>query len=68
MGAECVTFMKPSRGAPPTRCVGESGVARLRIRLLQRLQVAHQLVVLGVGDLRRVRDVIEILVAPECLA
>jgi len=26
MGDECCTFTKPSRGLPPTRCVGESGV------------------------------------------
>ncbi len=35
------------------------------MRGLDRLQLVHQRVVLGVGDLRRIEDVIEVLVAAQ---
>ena len=49
MGELCRTLTKPSRGLPPTRCVGESGVASSGMLLLQILQLAHQRVVFGVA-------------------
>ena len=68
MGLECGTLTNPSRGFPPTRWVGESGVIKLGMRFFQRLQLAHHRVVLGVGDFGRVEHVIQMLVMPQFLA
>ena len=65
MGRECATFLKPSAGLPPTRWVGESGVSKLGVRGFDGLELVHQRVVLGVGDLGRVEDVIQVLVAAQ---
>ena len=51
--------------APPTRWVGESGVIELGMRGLEGLQLLQERVELGVGDLRRVEDVVGVLVAPD---
>ena len=41
---------------------------QLRVRGLKELQLVHQRVVLGVGDLRRVQYVIQVLVAAQLRA
>jgi hypothetical protein len=64
MGRECCAFLKPSAGLPPTRCVGESGVTVLDAPP-RALQLVHQRVVLGVADLGRVENVVEMLVAAQ---
>ena len=55
----------PSRtspdGAAPTRCVGESAVASSGCSRFQRLEFAHQPVVLGVGDRRIVEHVVAVV-------
>jgi len=60
-------FDKPSRGFPPTRCVENlpSAVRDLRLKVLQ---LPHQLVELGIADLRLVEDVIQIFVVPDLFA
>ena len=68
MGELCRTLTKPSRGLPPTRCVGESGDARLGMPLFQFLQPAHQRVVFGVGDFGLVQDVIPVFVVAKLFA
>jgi hypothetical protein len=35
---------------------------------LQRLQLAHQRVIFGVGDLRRIQRMVQVFVMPELLA
>jgi hypothetical protein len=55
------------RGCPPTRWVGESGVAAPDVRL-QRLQLAKQPVVLGVRDLRIIEDVVAVVVVVQLAA
>ena len=62
MGEECATLTKPSRGLPPTRCVGESGVISSGCSRLELLQLVHQLVEFGVADFRIVEHVIAVLV------
>ena len=54
-------------GVPPTRWVGESGRDELRKRVLERDQLAEQLVVLGVADLGRILDVVEAVGALDLL-
>ncbi len=68
MGRECRTFLNPSAGLPPTRCVGESGVSKFGMLGFEPLQFIHQRVVLGVADLGRVHHVIEVLVTPQLRA
>ena len=68
MGELCGTLTKPSRGLPPTRCVGESGVASSGCCVFQLLQLAHQRVVFGVGDFRLVENVVQMLVAAQLFA
>mgnify|MGYP003694504673 CR=1 FL=1 len=51
-----------SSGAPPTRCVGESGVAELGMRRLQLGELAEQLVVLGIRNARIVEHVVAVVV------
>ena len=65
MGREWRTFLKPSAGLPPTRWVGESGVSSSGCAASMPLQLVHQRVVVGVGDLRRVENVVEVLVAAQ---
>ena len=60
--------MKPSRGFPPTRWVGESGGEQFRMLGFQGLQPAQERVVFGVGDLRSVQDVILVFVVAEFFA
>ena len=59
MGVRWGTSSKVAVGAPPTRWVGESGVAQLRMRGLDVLELAEQRVLVGVADLRRVQLVVE---------
>ena len=68
MGEECGTLTNPSRGLPPTRCVGESGVTSDGMLGFQILQLLHQLVEIGVADFGIVEDVVEILVVANLLA
>ena len=68
MGEECRTLTNPSRGLPPTRCVGESGVISDGCSALQILQLLHQLVEFRVADLGIVENVIEIFVVADLLA
>ena len=51
-----------AKPAPPTNCVGESGVRNSGCVVLECLQLAQQLVELRVGDDRRVPDVVAELV------
>ena len=51
--------------APPTRWVGESGVISSGCAGLEGPQLLQERVELGVGDLRRVEDVVGVLVAPD---
>jgi hypothetical protein len=44
---------------------GRVGREQLGVRGLDALELVHQRVVLGVGDLRRVEDVVEVLVVAE---
>ena len=53
---------KPSAGRPLTRCVGESGGDEVRVLGLEPLELVHQRVELGVGDLRLVEDVVALFV------
>ncbi len=62
IGSAWVTLSKPKATRPPTRCVGESGVIEIRMRRLEVRQLTHERVELGVGDLRRAVDVIQLLV------
>ena len=69
MGELCGTLMKPSRGLPPTRCVGESGVSEFgMLRLPDRCKSAHQRVVFGVADLGLVENVVQMLVVAQFVA
>ena len=68
IGRRCTTTPNFSLGAAPTRCVGESGVARLRMLALERFEPAHQLVVFGVGNFRIVEDVVAIVGAVDLVA
>ena len=52
----------PRRAGPPTRCVGESGVTRSGCSRLERLELLHQRVELGVRDLGVVEDVVALFV------
>ena len=52
-----------AKPAPPTSWVGESGVRSSGCSLLERGELAEQLVELAVGDDRRVLDVVAELVA-----
>jgi hypothetical protein len=56
MGRECSTFTKPSRGLPPTRCVGEL------------LELLHQPVEIRIGNLRSIQDVIQMLMPADFIA
>ena len=55
----CVTLAKPAAGAAPTRRDGLSARISSGKARLDRLVAAPQLVVFGVGNLRRVLGVIE---------
>ena len=70
MGSRCATLANCSLGAPATRWVGESGVASARVRRLQRLELPHEPVVLGVGEDRLVEDVVGVVggadLGPQC--
>ena len=68
MGELCSTLTKPSRGLPPTRCVGESGVASSGCSASSSCKPAHQRVVFGVGDFGLVENVVEMLVAAKLFA
>jgi len=67
IGELCSTLRKPSRFAAHAlrRRVGRGELRMLR---LERMQVPHQRVVLGVTDLRLVQNVIEMFVAPQLFA
>ena len=58
----------PSRGLPPTRCVGESGVTSDGMLGLEILQLLHQLVEFGVADFGIVENVVEVFVVANLLA
>ena len=58
----------PSRGLPPTRCVGESGVTSVGMLGLEILQLLHQLVEVGVADFGIVENVVEVLVVANLFA
>ena len=62
IGSRCCTSPKRCSGRPPTRCVGESAVPQLRVLLLQAAQLAQQVVVVRVRDLRVVLDVVAVVV------
>ena len=64
----CTTTANFSLGAAPTRWVGESGVSSSGCSRLERLEPAHQGVVLGVGKLGIVEDVVEMVVTVDLLA
>ena len=64
MGGLWRTCLKAERGAPPTRRVGESGVAHSGCSL-QRLEFAVERVVVGVADLGARLDVVEAVVAAD---
>ena len=68
MGELCATLTKPSRGLPPTRWVGESGVEQLGMLGFQIAQLAHQRVVFGVADLGLVQHVVQALVMAQRFA
>ncbi len=68
MGEECGTLTNPSRGLPPTRCVGESGVMSEGCSALQILQLLHQLVEFRVADFGIVENVVEVLVVANLFA
>jgi len=44
---------------------GRVGREQLRVRSLDALELIHERVILGVGDLRRVHNVIEVLVTAQ---
>jgi hypothetical protein len=58
MGELWRTLTKPSRGLPPTRCVGESGAA----------SSGNQRVVFRVRDLKTVQNVIQMFVPAQLFA
>ena len=62
IGARCSTGANVEAGRPPGRCVGESGVDELGMLLLDRAQLAHERVELGVGDLGRVEHEVLLVV------
>ena len=53
---------------PPSPAAGESSGNQLRMRLLKPLQLPHQLVVLGVRNLRRIEHVVKMLMVRNFLA
>ena len=55
-------FDEPFARRPADALRGRIGCEKLRVLSLEFLQLAHELVVFGVGDLRRVRDVVKIFV------
>ena len=59
---------KPSRGLPPTRCVGESGVISSGCFGFQRLQLVHQAIEFGVADFGIVENVVAVLVIADLVA
>ena len=59
------TFSSRLTGAPPTRCVGESGVDELGVGGLDRDELAVERVVLLVADLGVVLDVVALRVVGE---
>ena len=68
MGELCGTLTKPSRGLPPTRWVGESGVTSSGWSRFEFLKPPHQRVVFGVADLGLVEDVVQVLVTMQLIA
>ena len=62
------TLTNPSRGLPPTRCVGESGVISSGCLGLELLQLLHQAVEFGVADLGIVEHVVAVLVMADLVA
>ena len=68
IGSRCCTFSSRPTGSPPTRWVGESGVASSGWRLLDRPQLVQQPVVLVVADLGVVEHVVAHGVMLELLA
>ena len=62
IGVSCRTVPSSSRGGPPTRWVGLSGVDQIGILLLDREQLALEHVELGVGDDRIVEHVVAVIV------
>ena len=68
MGELWRTLTKPSRGLPPTRWVGESGVGQLGMLRPRAPAAAHQGVVFGVGDFGLVEHVVQVLVAAQLFA
>ena len=67
-GTRCSTMPKVSTGAPPTRCVGESGVISSGWRASSVAQFDHELVEVGVGDLGLVEDEVAVLVVGDLRA
>ena len=61
MGSRCATLANLSPGSPETRWVGESAVRQRRVGLLEREELAHEPVVLGVGEDRVVEDVVGVV-------
>ena len=68
IGARCGTGRNSSAGAAPTRWVGESGVISSGNVILERAELADQLVVLGVRHLGVVEDVVAVHVVVDELA
>ena len=62
---EWATGAKSSLGAAPTRWVGESGGDELGVAALERLQLAHELVVFGVRHLGLAEHVVAVAVVLE---
>ena len=59
MGEEWRTSVSCELGAPPTRCVGESGVRSSGCSFSSATSSAYRRVVFSVGDLWRVQLVVE---------
>ena len=68
IGARCGTGANRSAGVAPTRCVGESGVISSGNRSSSWSSSRDQLVVVGVGDLRRVEHVVQVAVLVDLVA
>ena len=59
---------KPSRGLPPTRWVGESGVISSGCSVFELLQLNHELVEFGVVNFGIVEDVVAVFVVADFFA
>ncbi len=62
IGELCGTLTNPSRGWPPTRWVGESGVRSSGCASSRSAQLAHRAVVFSIGDLGLIENVVEVFV------